>query len=386
MALTLNRRNWLKSGALLTGGMMMGMRSAGATHRKPYIPAQYEHDFSGMAQTGPPPMKARLLANENPFGLSDAVKDVIRENVDQVFKYPYFELFDLQAEIAEKEGVEPENVMLGAGSTEILVAAALAYGQGNVKILSADLTYMDLIAVAEMQGGIWDQVPLTDDYQFDLSGMASALKDHSLVYLVNPNNPTGRLLDRSELEGFCREVSDKVPVFLDEAYIDLKDEAEKNSMVSLVREGKDVIVARTFSKLHALAGLRIGYAIGQKDTIKRIMSFSSEFRTISMMAVLAAQTSYKGGEFLQTSRDKIAESKAFLYQTLEDEGYEYIPSVTNFVLFPLKYMSGERFQEEMFKREVGIRKWQYRDQEWCRVSMGTMEEMKIFAKAFKELS
>jgi histidinol-phosphate aminotransferase len=289
--------------------------------------------------------------------------------------------------ISEKEGVKPENIMLGAGSTEILMAAASAYTKEKTNILTADITYDDLLWYAEDYGAQIDRVPLTEDLDFDLDAMQKkASSEHSLAYLVNPNNPTGKSMDAVKLKSFCDAVSSKVPVFIDEAYIDFKDDVQANSMISCVKDGKNVIVARTFSKLHAFAGLRFGYAIGLPDTIKNLERFSTQGRSISYPTIHAAMASYQDTEFLEYSKDEILKSRKFLYDTLEDAGYTYIKSDANFVMFELKYMKSKRFAEEMFKQQVGIRDWSFRDKEWCRVSMGKMEEMKIFAKAFEKLS
>jgi histidinol-phosphate aminotransferase len=382
-----SRRNWLKASSLIMGGLVVGKVPAFGKSKPFNKKVKFTSELR-VPIADRHALKARLLANENPFGPSPKAKEVLRNSIDQSFRYPWAEFTQCKEMIAEKEGVKPENITLAAGSTEILLGAALAYGQGGASnILTADITYMDLLESAENHGAKIDAVPLTKELDYDLEAMQmKASAAHSLVYLVNPNNPTGKSLDPKKLKAFCDKVSPIIPVLVDEAYIDFKDDVAANSMVACVREGKNVLVARTFSKLHAFAGLRMGYAIGLPETIEKIEKFTTGGRSITYPTIYAAMASYTDTEFLNYSKVEILKSKEFLYQTLEDAGYTYVKSDANFVLFPLKHMKSERFVEEMLKDGVGVRSWSFRGKEWCRVSMGTMEEMKHFAKAFDKLS
>lgn len=174
-------------------------------------------------------------------------------------------------------------------------------------------------------------------------------------------------------------------MFIDEAYIDYTDDPARHSAVECVRKGQNVMVARTFSKLHAFAGLRVGYLVAQPAVIKELEKYCSGGFDLSATSVAGAIASLQDTGFRDYARGKNAESKAFLCKTLKDEGYEYVPSHTNFVLFPLK-MNGKKFTEEMMKRGVGVRYWEFNNQQWSRVSMGTPEQMTYFAEAFRQLS
>jgi histidinol-phosphate aminotransferase len=344
-----------------------------------------------------PEMKARLLANENPFGPCKKAKDALITEIDDSFRYGFEKKGEFAAMIAKDFGLtemdergwggpRPMQVMLGAGSTELLLAASVVYGQNGGRILSAEPTYMSLVRTAQNVGAEWDTVPLTKDYKHDLNAMADAVSDkHSLVYICNPNNPTGTSVDPEELREFCKVVSKKKPIFIDEAYIDYTPDPVKYSMADLVAEGYNVIVTRTFSKLHAFAGLRIGYTLAQPDVITEMSKFSNGDGNISSPSMAAAIASYKDVEYHKYAREMNEKSKQFLYKTLEDAGYEYVPSDTNFVLFPVR-LDSERFRAEMMKRGVGVRSWSFGNQEWCRVSIGTMQDMEYFAGAFNEIS
>ena len=397
----MNRRNWLKSGAMIAGGLSLGTSFKGNfAHASNEVAARLyalPKEEVGSMVMARPEMKARLLANENPFGPCKKAKDALITEIDDSFRYGFEKKGEFAAMVAKDFGLtemdergwggpRPMQVMLGAGSTELLLAASVVYGQNGGRILSAEPTYMSLVRTAQNVGAEWDTVPLTKDYKHDLNAMADAVSDkHSLVYICNPNNPTGTSVDPEELREFCKVVSKKKPIFIDEAYIDYTPDPVKYSMADLVAEGYNVIVTRTFSKLHAFAGLRIGYTLAQPDVIKEMSKFSNGDGNISSPSMAAAIASYKDVEYHKYAREMNEKSKQFLYKTLEDAGYEYVPSDTNFVLFPVR-LDSERFRAEMMKRGVGVRSWSFGNQEWCRVSIGTMQDMEYFAGAFNEIS
>lgn len=174
-------------------------------------------------------------------------------------------------------------------------------------------------------------------------------------------------------------------VFVDEAYIDYLPDPQAATMISQLKAGNNIIVARTFSKLYGFAGLRLGYVIAQPETITTLKKYSSGGFNISSTTLAAAIAAYQEKDFLAETLKKTNASKEYLYAVLKKEGYDYIPSSANFVMFPLK-MDGKKFSTEMFKRGVGIRDWKLNGKDWCRISIGRMDEMEAFAAAFKELS
>jgi histidinol-phosphate aminotransferase len=206
-----------------------------------------------------------------------------------------------------------------------------------------------------------------------------------LVYLCNPNNPTATIVDTKELKAFIARVSPKVPVFVDEAYIDYVKDPQSVTVIDCIKQGMNVIVLRTFSKLYGFAGLRIGYMVAQPAMLTALNKLTEGGMSISGLSMKAALASYQDREFMDDALAKTFASKAFLYETLKKEGYEYIPSDANFVLFPIK-MDGRKFAQEMGKRGVSLRSWQFSGKDWCRVSIGTMAEMKAFAAAFTEIA
>ncbi|WP_188810180.1 pyridoxal phosphate-dependent aminotransferase [Hymenobacter cavernae] len=383
----MNRRIWLKSGALLAGGLTFlpdGLAAFAARSAVLDSPKQLTDEAAVLE--GPPQLKARLLANENPFGPSEKARQAMVEAMSTSYQYPFAYTRELVQKIAAYEGVTPEHIMVEAGSSPLLQAAAIYYAQKGGAIITGDPSYRDLPDSAKDLSAIIVEVPLTKDYKLDLEAMEQKVgSGTALMYLCNPNNPTGTMLDTAKLKAFCERVSKKVPIFIDEAYIDYVPNPQATTMIEAVKKGQNVIVARTFSKLYGFAGLRVGYIVAQPATIKLLSKYAVGGMSISAPAIRGALVSYQDQEFMKDTLQKTLTSKEFLYETLKKEGYEYIPSVTNFVMFPLK-MDGKRFVEEMARRGVGIRNWKFNNQEWCRVSIGRMDEMQAFADAFKQLS
>jgi len=396
MSNTLNRRNWIKTSALMAGGLAV---ASGAVTDLVAAPRKKEMnlDFSPQGEFSseqeflrslpPGDMKARLNANENPFGPSPAAKKALTEAIDGSFRYPMGSQRDLSAKIAAFEGLTPQNILLSSGSTPLLQAAALYFMKSGTKsIMSGDLSYNDLPGAASRFGAKWVKIPMTADFKLDLDAMEKAVDDTTgLIYLCNPNNPTATLLDTAKLKSFCERVSKKTCIMIDEAYIDYLPNPQEVTLMGGVKAGQNIIVARTFSKLYGFAGLRCGYFVGQPDTLRAIGNYTTSGMALSATTIAAAIAAYQETPFLTAALKKAMESKAFLYATLKKEGYEYIPSSANFVLFPIK-MAGSQFSQEMSKRGVGIRVWNYNGKDYCRVSIGTMEEMQVFADAFKQIS
>jgi histidinol-phosphate aminotransferase len=335
----------------------------------------------------PPQLRAKLNSNENPFGPSEKAKKAVMEALDNSYQYGHAYIRELVGKIAAYEGVQPENIMMGAGSSPLLLAAAMHYAQtGKGHIISGDPTYASLPRDAENFNATWVKVPLTADYKLDLDAMEKKIDSNtSLMYICNPNNPTGTVVDTAKLKAFCERVSKKVPVFIDEAYIDYLPDPQAASLMDSVKKNQNVMVARTFSKLYGFAGLRVGYMVALPETIKLLGKYTDGGGAISATSAKAAIAAYQDKAFLADALQKTLASKKFLYETLKKEGYDYIPSSSNFVMFPLK-MDGPKFVEEMTKRGVGVRSWKFAGKEWCRVSIGRMEEMQAFAEAFKQVS
>ena len=392
--MSLNRREWLKRGALAMGAVAVAPTDLWA---KTVAEAQsknnkFIYNYSNSFDEYTPPrfpdlktVKARLVWNENPHGPSKMAAKAFQEAVMEGNHYSWGSLGELVGQISEYEGVKPSNVMMGPGSSDLLEKTALVKFQHGGNVVSGDPSYMSLVSVAKAAGGNWKAVKLTDDYQHDLKAMEEAIDmDTKLVYITNPNNPTATMTNTEDLKDFCKRVSKKVPVFIDEAYIELSPEGLNASMAPLVAEGYDVYVARTFSKIHGMAGLRVGYMLGNEKSLKEINDITRGGMGITGPSIAAASASMKDEAYLTDCKAKIEEARDYTTSYLESRGMDYMPSNTNFVIFPID-MDGDKFLEKIYEKKVVVRAFKFWDQDWCRVSMGTMKEMKYFTDAIDEI-
>lgn len=386
----LNRRNWLKSSAALTGGLLAGAgltQTHARTKQNSLLESPewsiYEENL--LAPEDLHKLKARLNFNENPFGPSKKALQALIETAWQGNRYGFDEARAFIEEIAEKEGVSKEHIVLGPGSTDLLEKTAIIYCKPGGNMIAADPSYMALVKTSLALGANWRKVPLTADFQHDLPAMKAGIDtDTQMVYICNPNNPTGTLTETQALRSFCSEVSEQTPVFVDEAYMELLFDDMQSSMVDLVKEGKNVIISRTFSKIHGMAGLRMGYLIAQPSVIKKITTLVNGNMGLCKTSIAAARASFQDTEFLQYSREKIREGREFVAQEMKKLGHDFIPSHTSFMLFPL-YMKGDAFVTGMKEEGVGIRVYRFDNKPWGRVSMGTLPELAMFAESFKKV-
>lgn len=386
---TINRRNWLKrtavftAGAAITPGIGLQARSSLNTKKENFFEYLPMWEWEKAEQ---PELKARLLANENPFGPSDKTRLAIMESVSMGNRYGHGDAATLITMIAEKEGVPEDHIILGPGSTDLLEKTAITHFMEGGNIVSADPAYMSLIKTAMAFNAEWKKVPLTSDWAHDLKGMEAAVDDETkLIYVCNPNNPTGTLTPADDLRAFCRKMADKVPVFVDEAYLDyLLEDPMKSSMVDLLKEGKNVIVARTFSKIHAMAGLRIGYAVALPETIEKITSMVRSTMGLCVTSLRGAMASMEDKTFQENSRTWTKESREMVFAGLDEMGFDFVPSYTSFILFPIA-LDGQPFLKKMYSEGIGVRAFEVFGKPYCRVSMGTKKEMGMFLDALKKV-
>ncbi|GGF29809.1 pyridoxal phosphate-dependent aminotransferase [Echinicola rosea] len=391
MTTKINRRAWLKSSLLAAGGIglapsLVAGTSSVSSHVAPMNPQSLLWEHDPMYKDSVPALRARLLANENPYGPSKKVVSTISDAVSLGNRYAHSDAATLIEMIAEKEGVTKDHIMLGPGSTDLLEKTAIVRFLEGGNIVSADPSYMSLINTSRRIGATWKPIPLTADFSHDLDGMAKAVdSDTKLVYICNPNNPTGSITEAGKLKSFCKSVAAKTPIFVDEAYLEFMDKPEDNTMVGLVAEGHDVIVARTFSKIHGMAGLRIGYIVAQPERIESITDMVRSTMGLSVTSLKGAIVSVQEDTFLAECKAMNKECRDYVFSELTAMGYDVVPSNTSFMIFPIQ-MEGKEFLKSMFAEGVGVRAYNFLDKPWCRVSMGTMSEMEIFLEAFKKVT
>jgi histidinol-phosphate aminotransferase len=333
-------------------------------------------------QFNPQPGIVRLSSNENPYGPSPRALLAADTAAQHGAYYPGRLQNDLQAMIAERHQLDIDRVVLSSGSNEALCAAMAAYGREG-SILAPELTYGPHLRYAEQIGVNVVRVPLAADMSIDLDAMATraARGDISLVYICNPNNPTGMLIEPQRLANFCRATGKDAVILVDEAYNELTDKPEANSMMDLVRADENVIVMRTFSKIYALAGLRIGYTMAPAVLAARVGDHVMAWPNVVGLA--AAIASYDDEAFVRFSRERIVQGREMVCEVFASHGLPYLPSQTNFVYANIGRDATE-FAKQMLARNVRIRGAYPPYDTYSRVSMGKLEDLRTFARVFDE--
>jgi histidinol-phosphate aminotransferase len=381
MKTTLSRRDWFKSSLAMGAGLAFTPALVQQLMAAPVSHAEQLHGIDPLLPNG----IIRLGSNENPYGPSPMARKAIEERIAMGNRYVYSETGELKSILAAREGVTPEHIMITCGSSELLCLAGLGIGLEGGAVASAYPVFRLLMDYAAKFNARWDKVNLDDNLVHDLDKLAAEVKpDTKMVFVVNPNNPSGTLVDPQKLKNFCIEVSKKATVFADEAYIEFLEPSQQKSMVELVKAGNNnLIISRTFSKVYGLAGSRVGYAIAHPDLIKKMQKYQM-WGTMNQFAVAAAKASLADEEFVKMTRKLNIEARTHLNSYLDSKKWFYGKSQANVVFFPAP-KSGKLILEETEKKGFQIRIWDYLDKEWCRVSIGTLDEMKAFTKAFDEI-
>ena len=239
-----SRREWFKS-SIGIGGLMMTPSFLTAEEIKKYNPRPFLDIV-------------KLSSNENPYGPSERVRNAIINSFDDACRYPYEYILELQNILAEKHNVSPESIVITGGSNEALRVTGLAVADQGGEIIAAKPTYLALMSYAEAWGSKINWVPVDSNKGYDLGKIEKRINSKTkMVFIANPNNPTGTLLEKSSLSKFCERTVDKTLVFCDEAYYDYINEPNYPSMDYLVRQKKDIIISRTFSKVYGLSLIHI---------------------------------------------------------------------------------------------------------------------------------
>ena len=371
MTTNLSRRSWLKTSAMAAAVLPVS---------RWYQPDNSELNSKQAFSEG----VIRLNMNENAYGPSEAARKAIIESLSEANRYPRHFTTALRAEIAKRDNVTPDHVLLTAGSTELLGLAGLVFGLEKGELVACNPTFDFLLLYAERLGCNWGRTPLTPTYQQDLNGLDKASGSNTkLIFVCNPNNPTGIEIPTAELRSFCEAQAKKYPVYVDEAYVELSPNGRNSSMASLVDSNPNIIVGRTFSKVHGLAGLRIGYAIANPMTIERLANLhTGRGMTLSCAAAAAALACLNDPEFENYSRTKIIEGRELVSKAFDKWGVEHLPSAANFIMFRNDKFSSDPVAA-LEKENILLRKYDHLIG-WTRVSIGTIDEMNAFLAAARK--
>lgn len=330
---------------------------------------------------GPAPDVALLSRNENPYGPAPSAVQAMAEAASKGCYYADGGLKRLTAMIAERFSLPADHVVVSSGSTEVLCAAALAWGEKGA-ILCPELFWDTTVQYGADKGGKVKRIALKPDMSLDLDAMAASVTpDVALVHVCNPNNPTGMVLDGDMLRAFVRKIGPKATVLVDEAYMELTDDPEYSSVAALVKEGQNLIVTRTFSKIYGMAGLRVGYALCSPDKAALLKTYLMSFGGNSA-GLAAAIASYNDTTFTTFSRNRIVEARGIMLDAIRKAGLEVLPSQTNFLF--VKVPDADKVQKAFASKNIMVRgtygKWSH----WSRVSTGKIEDVKRYAAALPE--
>ena len=364
------RRNWIRSSIGLGGLLLAPEFALSKEEIRKFNPRSLSKTI-------------KLSSNENPYGPSDEVKKTVIKAFENSCRYPTTFSKLLEAKLANKHSVNPENIIITGGSGEGLKIAGLTLTRGGGEILSGKPTYLAMMNFAEQWGAKINWVPVGEDKGFDLNEINNRINNKTkLIFLCNPNNPTGTVIPKETLIDFCLSASKETIVFSDEAYYDFIQTPNYPSMDYLVKEEKNIIVSRTFSKVYGLAGFRIGYLIVPSHLSKQIRK--NVVAKSNVLASAAADKALGDKEFYNFSLNKIKQGRNMITTTLDKLGLNYVPSNTNFVFFHSKRHIDD-LGKQMLDQGVKVGRPFPPFYDWCRVSIGTLEETQIFTKALENI-
>ena len=329
---------------------------------------------------------AKLASNENNWGPPESVTKAMNYGQKYANRYGYPDGNVLQA-IADHHRVKPENILLTAGSSEVLQVVGTTFLLGGKKVVGADPTYATVFQHATNIKAEGIKLPLTKDYRQDIGAMIEATNKHAkdlgFVYLCNPNNPTGVVVTAKEVQQLLDGIPKDMPVLIDEAYHHFVDDPAYGTSLPYVLEGRPVIIARTFSKIAALAAMRIGYAVSTPEIIQRMRPFS--MNSVNVMAKHGAVASLKDPQGQADVKAKVIALRNKTTRELEAHGYPTIPSQTNFFMVSLEGRTVQPVIEEFRTKGILVGRPFPPMVQHLRVSVGLPEEMDRFLKAFKEI-
>lgn len=369
----INRRNLLWGGAGLAG-TALAERLTGSSVR---------FMNSAVAQIAAPTAPIRMSSNENPYGPSKLAIEAMQAAFSQSNLYGGIgnQIVALQAQI---ENVTPESITISAGSGELLQAAGVLASLDKGSIVAPYPTFGQLLRAAEDMGSEIINVPVDESMHIDLNAMYAAIRpDTKMVYLCNPNNPIPSIIEKKALEDFVRTVAKDRLVFIDEAYYEYVDNPEFSSMMPLITEGvNNVIVARTASKIHGFAGLRVGFGFAHPELIERINMVKTG--SISILAQHAALVTYGDKDFQDHARARNKEGLAIVEGMFDELGLRYVKSNANFVFFETG-IDNETFRASMRQANIMVGRLFQPYPTWARVSIAKPEEMQYFVQTYKSL-
>jgi histidinol-phosphate aminotransferase len=361
--MTLSRRHFAQLVAVGVG--------AAATGRKV---------IAGTTTTPATQRLVRLSANENPYGPSPIALDAMRNALATAPRYPDDEMDELIAAIAKLHNVSEDQVILGDGSSEILKVVAAAFTNSARKLVMADPTFEAIEHYARAAGADTVKVGLTSGYAHDLAKMA-AVPDTGAIYVCNPNNPTGSITPKQRIREFLDAVPPTTIVLVDEAYHHYAEGPDYESVMPLIATHPNLVVARTFSKIFAMAGLRAGYGIASREIASR-MKNQQQWDTMNVLALTGARASLGDAKHVADGRARNSETRRTTAAALQRLGYTVVPSEANFIMIDTR-KHVKPLIASMRDKGVRVGRLFPTMPNYLRVTIGTPQEMQRFVEVFQ---
>lgn len=347
---------------------------------KPYVPGkpveevERELNITGII---------KLASNENPLGPSPKALETISRYAKDMNLYPDQNCFELTRIIANKLNLLPENIAIGNGSDEVMQCAALAYISAGDEVVISLNTFSTYETVSRLMDASIIKVNLKD-YTYDLTAMLKMIGPKTkMVFICNPNSPTGTIVKQEQLDEFMNKVPPEVLVIIDEAYCEYVKSKEFPDSIRYVQEKRNVIVTRTFSKIYGIAGLRIGYGIAKPEIIKYLNLVRLPF-SVNRLGQLAAASCIADAEHVRASKKNNEEGKAFLYESLDKLGIKYLKTEANFIMINIDDDADGMFIKLMRSGVIVRPLMSFGLPGAIRVTIGTPEQNRKFIKAMKE--
>ena len=314
-----------------------------------------------------PSQIVKVASNENPLGPSPVAKAAMAAALDEAHIYPDGGGYKLRSAVAEKFGLDRSNVVIGNGSNEIIELLCHTFLNRDAELIAAEHAFVVYKLMATLFGAKYVEVA-DPDFIHDLDGMADAITaDTRLVFIANPNNPTGTMVDEETIDRFMARVPEHVVVVFDEAYHEFPDNPPDT--LRYVKEGRNVCILRTFSKIHGLAALRVGYGLAPAHLAELLQKARQPFN-VNAIAQAGALAALEDADHMQATRKLNAEGIEFYENAFRERGLEFVPSHANFIL--VRTGEGDRVFRDMLKQGVIVRAMSgYKLPDWVRISIGT---------------
>jgi histidinol-phosphate aminotransferase len=372
----LSRRSFFRVSGAIAGAVVAAPILTEAQLALAQVPKRREHSAIEMVF---PPDAVLINANENPLGPSPAALEAITRSAVKGGRYEHSFTAELTQTFAEQEGLKPESIAVYAGSSEPLHYSSLAFCSPQHSYVFADPTFESGPRAAELAGAKTIGVPLTKNYAHDVKAMVAADPNAGLIYICNPNNPTGTLTSKADIVWALEHKPKSAILLIDEAYIHLSD---AESCIDLVKADKDVIVLRTFSKIYGMAGIRCGFALARPDLLDKLRAYG--MNSMPITAAAAATACLKDPSLVPARKKIIAGIRNETFAWLAANNFSFIPSQSNCFMIDTK-RDGKAVINAMAEKKIYIgRTWPV----WpssVRITVGTKEEMAKFQTAFKEV-